>query len=458
MKRASSLLALATLALLLRLLAPVLAFSAAEGKAQVFRTAGTSLELQLAKGWARSGGFSREGVPEVVRTPGFSAFLLPGTALRNPETISVVLQALLGTATVLLLYRLAWLITGRNAFALLAALLLAVEPLSILLVAQVRPQPFFAFLLVLHLTLLAAFLRGGGLSPLLWGAAAAAACAFVDPAALCLPWLGFLLLLARIPARKPRGRALIHAFAFLLLAVGLTGLWRARNQVVVDYPGFSAQTAQRLYLDLGSAVLAAREGSGATAERAILEENLEKKFPANTPENRARTQGRRFRFERSEGLRLLSESPELLPPILAREVLAVLAGPVSPLYWKLSPDLSALAGPALPAASPFEDAFRNALDKVGSADRAAVPVSLFLEAVAGILLLLALLGLLHGKDLPGAARLSFLVFLLVFLVFSGGAPEPALARNAVMPVLCLLAAAGLRSFTRTRRTAGPFPV
>ncbi|MFQ5748451.1 MAG: hypothetical protein ACE5H3_03215 [Planctomycetota bacterium] len=458
MKRANSLLGLATLALLLRLLAPVLSFSASEEKAQVFRTAGTAQELQLAKGWVRSGSFSWEGVPEIMRTPGFSAFLLPGAAMRNPETVSVVLQALLGTATVLLLYRLAWLVTGRQAPALLAALLLAVEPLSILLVAQVRPQPLFTFLLVLHLTLLSTFLRGGGLRPLLWGAVTASGCAFVDPAALCLPWLGFLLLLIRLPARRPRGRGLIHAFAFLLLAVGLTGLWRTRNQVVVNYPGFSARTAQRLYLDLGSKVLALRDGADAAAERATLAQNLEKKFPADTPENRARTQGRRFRFERTEGLRLLGENPALLAPVLAREVLAALTGPVSPFYWGVSPGLDALAHPALSASSPFGGAFRAALDEVRAADPVAFPLSLLLEGLAGALLLLALIGLLRGKDLPVSARLAFLVFVVVFLVFSGGAGAPVLARHAVMPVICLLAAEGLCSLARTRETAAPIPV
>jgi len=450
MKRANSLLGLATLALLLRLLAPVLAFSALEEKAQVFRTAGTAQELQLAKGWVRSGRFSWEGVPEIVRTPGFSAFLLPGAALRNPETISVVLQALLGTATVLLLYRLAWLITGKHAPALLAALLLAVEPLSILLAAQVRPQPLFTFLLVLHLTLLSTYLRGGGLRPLLWAAGAAAACAFVDPAALCLPWLAFLLLLGRLLLRKPRGRGLVPAVAFLLLAVGLTGIWRTRNQVVVDYPGFSARTAQRLYLDLGAKVLARQKGTDPAGERAALEKALDEKFPADTPENRARTQGRRFRFERAEGLRLLGENPALLAPVLVQEVLAALTAPVSPLFWEISPDLGGPAATALSAASPFEDGFREALEKVRAADPIAFPVSVFLEGLAGFLLLAAFVGLLRGRALPASARLVLPVFVVVFLAFSGGAGAPALARQAAMPVICLLAAAGLCSLRRGR--------
>ena len=73
---------------------------------------------------------SSVAVPEIYRTPGYPLFLTAGLRAGHVELVTVALQAVLSLASILLVYHLAWKLTASSTAALLASLLVAMEPLS----------------------------------------------------------------------------------------------------------------------------------------------------------------------------------------------------------------------------------------------------------------------------------------------------------------------------------------
>ncbi len=97
------------LALILRLglLALVLVRSP---KLEATHAADTHTYLQPACSLLASRDFVRQGVPELVRTPGYPLLLTLGVALGHVELVTVLLQIALSLATVWLVHRLALLV------------------------------------------------------------------------------------------------------------------------------------------------------------------------------------------------------------------------------------------------------------------------------------------------------------------------------------------------------------
>ena len=125
--------------------------------------------------------FTRQGLPELVRTPGYPLLLSLGIALGHVELVTVLLQIALGVATVWLAHRLTELVGGSRAAALAAAGFLAIDPLSIGYCCYLMPETLFTFLLVLGIVCLLEYLRSERLGQLLAGGGLVAAAALVRP-------------------------------------------------------------------------------------------------------------------------------------------------------------------------------------------------------------------------------------------------------------------------------------
>jgi Dolichyl-phosphate-mannose-protein mannosyltransferase len=183
-----------------------------------------------------------DGTPEVMRTPGYSVFLIPGVLVNHLELVTISAQILLSCLTVYLVYVTTLLIFEQRTAALVAALLYAIEPLSVSYSSVLLSETLFTALSMLWLCLLMRYFNHQEqIGDLCIAALCLAASVYVRPVACLLPILGagFLAVRALMDDRSRRPVRLAHAALFLVLTGGPIVLWQARNYTETGYWGFS---------------------------------------------------------------------------------------------------------------------------------------------------------------------------------------------------------------------------
>jgi 4-amino-4-deoxy-L-arabinose transferase-like glycosyltransferase len=163
----------------------------------------------------------------LLRTPGYPAFLAVVYALTGRVYAhAIVVEVVLGVATVVLTYFLAERLVGRSAAAV-AAFVLAVDPVSIALSSQLTTEVVFTTLWVAAALMWARGLQTGS-AP--WAGAAGlvlGVSALVRPIAVYLPIL--LVPLTLLTARASSGRRVLASCAVVVAFSVPVGLWLARN-------------------------------------------------------------------------------------------------------------------------------------------------------------------------------------------------------------------------------------
>jgi hypothetical protein len=202
-----------------------------------------------------------DGTPEIMRTPGYSVILIPGALVNHLELVTIFVQILLSCLTVYLVYATTLLIFEQRTAALIAALIYAVEPLSISYASILLSETLFTALSMLWLFfLMRYFSYQERINDLCVAALILAASVYVRPVGCFLPVLGtgFLAVRALLDNRSRRSARLAHAALFLLVTGVPIILWQVRNYTETGYWGFSGNSA--LTADLyATQVLAMRE-------------------------------------------------------------------------------------------------------------------------------------------------------------------------------------------------------
>ena len=217
--------------------------------------------LESARSLLESGQFNREGHPEVIRTPGYPLFLLPGLAAGHVVEITTGLQILLDGATVGIIFTLVRSLGGSRTAAAAAGLLFALDPVAFVWPVKILTETLFTFLTALFLLL--AVLGWTRKRPALSAASFAvlAAACFVRPigVAFVAALFGALLLFTLLGVMDRRRGALLCGL--LVLCTGLPiGLWSLRNERVAGYHGFSGISAINTYFYNAASVQATLEG------------------------------------------------------------------------------------------------------------------------------------------------------------------------------------------------------
>jgi Dolichyl-phosphate-mannose-protein mannosyltransferase len=236
------------LALLVRVLLPISAYFYTHD-ATIFYTGDTAQYTAPARELIAHHSFFSDGslearvwnspiapAPDIIRTPGYPLLLTVGLLLGPLVPITVALQIWLSCFTVYIVYKSAGLIFESEKVALSAALLYAVEPLAVIFSSLLSTEAMFTAILMLGVYYLVRYLKGQSLTDLLVSAGALAASIYVCPAGYFLPLIiaaGLVMWTAM--AGDQNSRMLIHLSAFLVVFLGLTGLWRIRNKVVTGY-------------------------------------------------------------------------------------------------------------------------------------------------------------------------------------------------------------------------------
>src|SRR5271157_832356 len=106
-------------AFIIRVAVPVIAFTVTENK-NSFYTPDTIGYLEPAINLISANEYSRGGMPEIFRPPGYPIFLIPGLLLGRPELATIAFQIILSCVTVFLVYKIAFLLFERTDVAVLA--------------------------------------------------------------------------------------------------------------------------------------------------------------------------------------------------------------------------------------------------------------------------------------------------------------------------------------------------
>lgn len=348
----------------------------------------------------------------LLRTPGYPAFLAAvyGVAGRS-WTAAAAVEILIGVATVLGVYLLARRLLGPGV-ALVAALALALDPISIAMTSNVTTETVFAGLWVA-----AALLWVAGLQQRRSGLLAAAGLAFgvsvlVRPIGLYLPVLLVPLTFWLVGA--PRTRRLVASAAILVSFAVPVGLWAARNHHETGVVTVSTIGAHNLLDYRAADALAIDEGSSRPEEADRLEARARRAAGAHA--NGAVL----AQAESSLAWHTLAHHPKGAVLTTVRGLGRVLFGPGRAEMLRLVTGSTETVGLA---------------DRAAIAAEAALLFALLLAAVGGVVALVR-----RRAWLALAVPLALAVY---DIALSAGAEGNARLRMPASPFLALLAGAGL---------------
>jgi len=248
------------LGLLLRLGLPLAAWLISRDPS-IFYSRDSASYIGLAQALIHGEGFTVGGVPELVRTPGYPLFLLPGMMAGAVEPLTITLQAVVGTITLGLVMAVATGLSSSPKVSVLAGLAYAIEPLALLYTGRILSESLFALCLMLAALLLQRSLRSNSWVGLAGAALALSIAAYVRPIGYFLPAVTALTWLAVAILRKSATRWVVARIVFFL-AISMTamGVWQSRNSLTAGYARFSAITDVTLYEYHAAAVIAAEVG------------------------------------------------------------------------------------------------------------------------------------------------------------------------------------------------------
>jgi 4-amino-4-deoxy-L-arabinose transferase-like glycosyltransferase len=406
----------------------------------------TTSYLEPGRNLLLHGRFVADGVPDLLRTPGYPLFLaatslagLPAAALAN---------VILSVFIVFLVWKLGRAVFDDGRIALGAAWICAFEPIAVVNSAVLISETLFLALFLLSMERLAAFLRGRSLRVLAAAGLLLAAATFVRPVTYYLPIalaLGLFLALARVPGLRWKAPAVL-----LISVLSWLAAWQFRNWVETGYAGFSSVSDVNLYFFIAPDVAARVEhrsyidmrnelgyGCGIDCGERFY---LYPRYLAFHPEQAEWSQGQRLAFMHSAALSVIQAHSGVYLRVCFSHLLVALFSPgtgafrslLYPEEFERMSHLIAYKGPV-----------RGAIALAKAYPWIAAEKAAFVAALLGLYLLAA-----RGVFRGGMHRACLWLLLGMSLYFfavtaaAGGAGIAARYRLPVMPVVCVLAAAG----------------
>ena len=388
--------------------------------------------------------FTTNGLTEFLRTPGYSLFLVPGILLNNPEGVTIILQILVSCFTLYLVYKTALLLFEKSQIAILCALMFSVEPISILYTSKLLTETLFTGITTLSLYYLLKYLRTRSLDKLLISAVALAASVYVRPISYFLPILitGFLLTWIALKMQNNL-RILIHTGLFILVSMGLIGLWQIRNKIQTGYGGFSAISDANLYFYQGASVLAGQKGLSYYEMRNTMGYYDEDIYLQYHPEQRGWERSQRYTYMREEGIKIIIDNPFTYAKIHLKGMIRTLLDPAATEYlklYKLYPESGGLLGIIVDKGL-IKTVIHLFTNK---------PLIFWSNLLLGVFLityyLFGLSALVSKKFSFNAPVIMVLCIAAYFIIISGGPNSLNRFRHPIMPIVCMLGGYGLSLF------------
>jgi 4-amino-4-deoxy-L-arabinose transferase-like glycosyltransferase len=449
----------------------VAAILVAQNGISVLLHADTSSYLIPGRNLLLHGQFMADGVPDLFRTPGYPLFLVL-TILAGVHA-AVAINVILSVFSVILVWKLGRAVFDNERIALGAAWLFAFEPIAVTSSLVLTSETLFLALYLLSMERLAEFLRGRRLPALAAAGLWLAAATLVRPVTYYLPIflaLGLFLVLARVPGLPPQRHGPVarapglrwKAPAVLLISVfPWLAAWQARNWVETRYSGITSITDNNLYF-LAAANLTAhlehRPSFDVITEWGYVDftgnsgqSYLFQPYLKQHPEQVGWSQTQRLAFMHSQSVRIIRAHPVVYLSLCLTDLLRTVFNPVvyyfdSSLHPKHSAHAFGVAKWGLPG-------LQLLLSKA-KVDPFLAAETIISEIVLLVVYMFAARGVLlaargtYGRSLHKMFLWFLLGTSLYFLAVSVAEVMGPLAtaryRLPVMPVVCILAAAGFR--------------
>lgn len=379
------------------------------------------------------GRFATGALAEINRTPGYPLFL--AIASLAGVAFAALAQIAISAISVILVARLAQAVFADEHITLIAAWFFAFEPVSTIYSVRLLPETLYLALLLLSLERMAVFLRNGRLPVLAVSGLWLAAATFVRPVSCYLAFalaLGLLVAHIRIPGLRWKAPAVLLVAVLPWLAA-----WQARNWVEAGFGGFSTIVSRNLYFYQAAGVYArATRRPFAQVQRSFGYPD-EESYLARHPEQAHWSRSRRAAFMASQAMSILRQYPGVALRMQAEGSTVVALTPCAA-------DLLRMIG-AWPHDWPSRIVNRGPLRSALWLARAHPLISAVMGALEAFLLLLYFLA---ARGIVRAGPRNLYVWFLLgvalyFLAVSGGAQAVGRYRLPVMPIVCILAAAGV---------------
>jgi 4-amino-4-deoxy-L-arabinose transferase-like glycosyltransferase len=395
-----------------------------------------SLEYhQLAVNLTEHKAFSRSPLlplePETIRTPGYPVMISSLYEVIGVHPFGVIpVQVVLSTVTILAAASIASILFHPQA-GLLAAILLAADPLSTYYAQVMLTETLFCTALTLCvLCLVYAFKSPSYRYPIAAGLCLVVA-TYTRPTSYYLGAVFPLILLFVVGRSRGWQQASASSAVMLAVYVLLVGGWQVRNYVQTGSLEFSQAKNQYLLIAHAAAIVAHRDGlSLQLAQERVAQEHdasLPSDFPRSSPTRIFESQGR---FAQA----IITSHPDLFFWTILKGVMANLFSPSNLAH------LFGLDNVALREAFLQRDFARFTPLQWSMA------LSSWLYGVAFLMLLYYGVTVFVRREGIVRGDVALLVLTVVYVIVLSSGPEAySRFRAPIMPLLCVLAAGGLRS-------------
>ena len=387
-----------------------------------------------------NGTFTIEHIPHLVRTPGYPLLLLPGIALGHVTAVTILLQIVLGCATVWIIFLIGKQLFSTTIPALIGAALYAIEPLAVIYSAEIVTETLFTFALVCCIYCMIIFVQKPALRPVVFGAGFCALCAYIRPVGCYLPIvLAIGALAVFFSAKTLTRRKILQLFLFMLLSEGIVFAWNVRNGVQTGYWGFSSIKELSLYYYQAASVhanvnrqpyLTIQQSWGYDRELLAIEH----------PSSLTRPQAEHFRVLGDSGRSIIIRHPLVFAKIWIAGMVRVWIDPGGTTCLSLlgyDRNIDELIGHALD---------NGMIGALGYFARER-PLMFWTNLLLGFLLVGYYLCAIAGiVSMPPGAKIFMLLLLAViayFAILSGGANAVSRFRHPIMPLICIFAGCGV---------------
>ncbi len=282
-----------TIILVVAALLRIALLAGAWGNPAQLMTADSGGYIELSQSLVAGDGFTRDGQPEIFRTPGYPVFLTLAEPYGNAAVWAVAgMQIVLDVLLVYLTGLLGLMLIGPRG-GLIAAAFQAVAVVALASSVRILSDGLFALTITMAvLLLLHHFKTSRWWSVLVAGAVMAVAC-YIRPVGLVMALACTIVLLVRRPWRI----SLAQAAGFGAVVLVMIAPWVVRNSVRADYVGFSSFATDSMFAFSAPKTLAQAEGITVdqAREKLRLDEQIhfEQSFP--TVGESARYRARRVR-------------------------------------------------------------------------------------------------------------------------------------------------------------------
>jgi hypothetical protein len=253
--------------------------------------------------------------------------------------------------------------------------------------------------------------------------------------------------------RQNKIRILCYACAFVIVSVGLTGLWQVRNKVETGYSGFSAVGSDNMYFISAASVLAAQQHLPYYEMRDRLGNQDQRVYFQEHPEQKTWSVAERVNYMNHAGEHVLLGSPFTYARIYFDGLVRATFDPASTEYlrfFNLYPKESELLAVDVDKGD------------ITTTETLVVNPLLFWSIVVMLPLQIMYLSCacitLCSRTILDPAILAAAFIVGYYMVIAGGPGDWGRFRHPAMPIICMLAGYGLSLvWSRARLQLRSFP-